>query len=54
MVEKQSGHYIEILRRDIGGEFMSNDFLIFFKTNEIKRKLTTSYTPQQNGIAGKK
>ena len=54
MVEKQSGHYIKILRTDRGGEFVSNDFLSFCKTNGIKRKLTTRYTPHQNGIAKRK
>ena len=54
MVEKQSGHYIKILRTDRGGEFASNDFFIFCKTNGIKRKFTTRYTPQQNGIVERK
>ena len=54
MVEKQSGHYIEILRTDRGREFASNDFLSFCKTNGIKRQFTTSYTPQQNAIAERK
>ena len=46
MVEKKSGHYIKILRIDKGGEFLSNVFLSFFKTNGIRKKRTTSYTPQ--------
>ena len=54
MVEKQSGGYIKILRTDRWGEFASNDFLIFCKINGIKKKFTTSYTPQQNGIAERK
>ena len=54
MVEKQSGHYIKILRTDRGREFASNNFLIFYKTNGIKGKFTTSYTPQKNGIAERK
>ena len=54
MVEKQSGHYIKILRTDRGREFASNNFLSFCKTNGIKRQFTTSYTPQQNGIAERK
>ena len=53
MVEKQSGHYIKILRTDRGGEFASNDFLSFWKINGIKRQFTANYTPQQNGIAEK-
>ena len=54
MVEKQSGHYIKTLRTDRGREFASNDFLSFCKTNGIKKQFTTSYTPQQNGIAERK
>ena len=54
MVEKQSGHYIKILRKNRGREFASNDFLSFCKTNGMKKQFTTSYTPQQNGIAERK
>ena len=54
MVEKKSGHYIKILRIDRGREFTTNNFLSFCKTNGIKRQFTTSYTPQQNGIAKRK
>ena len=54
MVGKKSGHYIKILRTDRGEEFASNDFLSFWKTNGIKTKFTTSYTPQQNGISKRK
>ena len=53
MVEKKRRHYIKILRIDRGGEFVSNSFLSFYKINEITEQLTTSYTPQQNGIAEK-
>ena len=54
MVEKKSGHYIKIIRTYRGGEFVSNDFLSFWKTNGIKTKFTTSYKPQQNGISKRK
>ena len=50
MVEKQSGHYIKILRTDRGREFVSNDFLSFCKTNGIKRKLTIRYNYYLNSI----
>ena len=37
-----------------GGEFTSNEFNEFCKINGISRQLTTSYTPQQNGVAERK
>lgn len=53
-VENQSGHTIKCLRTDHGGEFCSNYFLKFCKYSEIKRQLTSPYTPQQNGVAERK
>ncbi|CAL8169319.1 unnamed protein product [Prunus armeniaca] len=49
--EKQSGYNLKTLRTDRGGEFTSNEFSEFCKSNGIKRELTASYTPQQNGVA---
>ncbi|CAL2257637.1 unnamed protein product [Prunus armeniaca] len=49
--EKQSGYNLKTLRTDRGGEFTSNEFSEFCKRNGIKRELTASYTPQQNGVA---
>ena len=54
LVEKQSGQYIKVLRNDRGGEYISKDFLRFFKENGIHKKFTTRYTPQQNGVAERK
>jgi transposase InsO family protein len=54
MVEKQSGHHIKVLRSGKGGEYDSNVFHDFFKKHGIKRKFTTRYTPQQNGVAERK
>lgn len=39
------------LRSNRGGEFTSTKFEKFCKENEIRRPLTASYTPQQNGVA---
>ncbi len=33
------------------GEFLSNDFKIFYKKNIIRKELTTIETPHQNGVA---
>ena len=53
-MENQSGHRINILRTDKGGEYVSNEFLNFCKTHGIQKKFNTRYTPQQNGIAERK
>lgn len=33
---------------------MSQDFITFCDTNDIRRQLTTAYTPQQNGVSERK
>ncbi|CAM8990990.1 unnamed protein product [Rhodiola kirilowii] len=53
-VEKQSGYTLKTLRSDRGGEFTSNEFSSYCRTEGIRRQLTASYTPQQNGIAERK
>ena len=54
LVENHSEKKIKILRLDNGGEFTSNEFKDFCKEVGIKRKLTTLYNPQQNGVAKRK
>jgi len=49
-VEKEMDAYIKCLRTNRRGEFTSQDFNDFCKENGIKRKLTTTYTPQQNEV----
>jgi hypothetical protein len=51
LVEKRSGLSIKILRSDRGGEYKSNKFLEYCRYHGIKKQFTTSYTPQQNGVA---
>ena len=53
-VEKQSGLPIKVLRSDRGGEYKSNEFLDYCRDHGIKKQFTTSYTPQQNGVAERK
>ncbi|KAI3509130.1 hypothetical protein L1887_24156 [Cichorium endivia] len=53
-VENQSGYRIKTLRSDRGGEYMANYFQDFLKHHGIHHQLTTSYTPQQNGVAERK
>jgi hypothetical protein len=42
------------LRYDGGGEYDSREFVDFCKHHGIKKKMTTRYTPQQNGVAERK
>ena len=54
MVEKETRLFVMCFRINRGGEFNSNEFNDFCKQSEIKRQLTTTYTPQQNGVAKRK
>ena len=49
-VEKQTGKYIKILRSDRGGEYLSNEFLIYLEENGIISQWTPPGTPQLNGV----
>ena len=51
MGEKESNKFIEVLRSDRGGEYMSNEFMEFCKYYGIKRQFTARYTPQENRVA---
>ncbi|KAL0424086.1 UNVERIFIED_CONTAM: Retrovirus-related Pol polyprotein from transposon TNT 1-94 [Sesamum radiatum] len=53
-IEKQSENAVKVLRTDRGGEFVSAEFNSFCEEMGIHRQLTTSYTPQQNGVAERK
>ena len=54
LVEKESGNVICCLRTDRGREFTSLEFNQYCNSNGIAKQLTTSYTPQQNGVAEQK
>jgi hypothetical protein len=53
-VEKEAEESIKCLRTDRGGEFNSLNFKSFCEKEGIKRQLTTTYTPHQNGVAERK
>lgn len=53
-VEKQSGHFIKVLRSDNGKEYTSNEFGKFCEDEGVERQLTVIYTPQQNGVSERK
>jgi transposase InsO family protein len=54
LVEKQSGHQIQRLRIDNGGEYVNNNFTSYCTTQGTQMKHTVPYTPQQNGVAERK
>lgn len=51
LVEKEAETVIRGLRTDRRGEFTSDNFNKFCKEQGIKRQLTATYSPQQNGVA---
>lgn len=50
-VERQTGRKIKFIQSDNGKEFCNKNFDDFLKKEGIQRRLTTPYTPEQNGIA---
>ncbi|GAU38713.1 hypothetical protein TSUD_396410 [Trifolium subterraneum] len=50
-VEKQSDKSIKVLRTDGGREYTSKEFENYCKDQGIIHEVTTSYTPQHNGLA---
>eukprot|EP00253_Pinus_taeda_P004562 PITA_04562 len=54
LVENMTGKKIKILRTDNGTEYESNEFKDFCREAGIKRETTTTYTPEQNGVAERK
>ena len=53
-VETETRKVVKALRTEWGGEYLSNEFSEFCRKHGIKRQLTTSFTPQQNGVAERK
>ena len=51
LAENQIEKIIKVLRTDNGREFCRNEFEELCKKCGISRKITTPYTPQQNGVA---
>jgi transposase InsO family protein len=49
-VQTEARRKLRKLRTDHGGEFTSNALDAHFADTDVKRHLTTPYSPQQNGI----
>ncbi|MCO5593037.1 hypothetical protein L7F22_047042 [Adiantum nelumboides] len=54
MVEKEKDLKVKSIRSDRGGEFLSENFAWWCKSEGIRRQLTTPYTPSQNGVVERK
>jgi len=50
-VERQTGKLLQRILSDRGGEFIGAEMTAWMKKKGIRRELTTSYTPQSNGVA---
>jgi transposase InsO family protein len=53
-VEFETNIRINTLRSGRGGEFLSNDFILFFEEHGIQQELDTTYTPHHNGVVERK
>ena len=49
--EKQTGKQIKHLQSDNGKEYCNSEFDAFLKEHGIGRRLATTHTPEQNGVA---
>jgi hypothetical protein len=50
LTKNQTRNKLKVVRSDIGGEFVSSDFMEFCDKHGIKREYTIPGTPQQNGV----
>ena len=53
-VENQLGKKIKIIRSDRGGEYFSNEFIVFCEDHGIIHECSAPHTPEQNGLAERK
>ncbi|CAI7876223.1 unnamed protein product [Closterium sp. NIES-53] len=51
MVERQQDRLVKAIRTDRGGEFLSKEFSLWLKKNDIRHSPTMPYSPAMNGIA---
>lgn len=49
-VELETSKRIKCLRTNNGGEYVDDNFLIFYKQDDIVRQFSVLHTPQQNGV----
>ena len=51
LVERASGKQLKVLRSDNGGEYTSEEFMKYLKSEGVRHERTVPKTPQQNGVA---
>ncbi|CAI7885765.1 unnamed protein product [Closterium sp. NIES-54] len=51
MVERQQDWLVKAIRTDQGGDFLSKEFSLWLKKNDIRHSLTMPYSSAMNGIA---
>jgi transposase InsO family protein len=54
LAKNQTGLQVKCLKLDRGGDYFSNEFIMYLKMHGIQRQFTCRYTPQQNGVAERK
>lgn len=54
LAETSTSRKIKMLQSDNEREYCNKEFDDFLRENSITRRLLTSYTPQQNGVAERK
>jgi len=54
MAENQTGRRIKAVQSDNGKEYCNSDLDNLFKERGIRRRLTVTHTPEQNGVAERK
>ena len=54
MVEKDTRKHVKALRRNNGGDYISNEFNNFCAKEGIQRELIAPHNPQRNGVAERK
>ncbi len=51
MVDRVTGQQFKVLRSDNGGEYKSNRFVEYLRSEGVRHELTVPKNPQQNGVA---
>ena len=51
LVEKSTEQKLKTIRTDNGGEYLSNEFQSYLKTEGVKHERTVPKNPEQNGVA---
>ena len=54
LVENQCGRKLKVLRFDNGGEYVKTEFINYCVDAGIQMQHSIPYTPQENGVAGRK